>query len=181
MYQKLHWATTLLILLAFIAFISFDLSSRSSRIAYVDALRLVSNYEGMKVAKAELESKLLVYQNNIDTLKMELGSKNSEYALKRVRLSTGERKLFEELIATKEQQLLNYQQMVQEKAQKENLELTQKALDKINVFIKQYGEKHGYELIIAATQYGNIVYGTPSMDITDEIIEGLNLEYNTAR
>lgn len=181
MFQKLHWATTLFILLAFIAFVSFDLTSRSSKIAYVDALKLVSNYEGMKVAKAELESKLLVYQKNIDTLKMELSSKNSEYTLKRVRLSAAERTLFEELIATKEQQLLNYQQMVQEKAQKENLELTQKALDKINIFIKQYGENHGYELIIAATQYGNIVYGTPNMDITDEIIQGLNVEYKAAR
>lgn len=181
MYQKLHWAITLLILLAIIAFVSFNVVSKSDKIAYVDALKLVSNYDGMKVAKAELESKFMTYQKNIDTLKIELGSKNSEYALKRAKLSAGERKLFEEVIAAKEQQLLNYQQMIQEKVQQENLELTQKALDKINIHIKQYGEKHGYELIIAATQYGNIVYGTPDIDITDEIIEGLNVEYKVTR
>jgi outer membrane protein len=181
MYQKLHWAITLLILLVIIGFVSFNLLSKSNKIAYVDALKLVSNYEGMKIAKAELQSKFLTYQKNIDTLKMELSSKSNEYTSRRSTLSAGEKKLFEEVLSAKEQQLVNYQNMVQEKAQEEDLELTQKALDKINTYVKQYGEQHGYELILAATQYGNIVYGYPDVDITDEIIEGLNVEYKGPR
>jgi outer membrane protein len=81
------------------------------------------------------------------------------------------------LLASKEQQLASYQQMIQEKVQSENLQLTQKVLDKINDYVKRYGNEHDYELILASTQYGNIVYGIEDVDITQEIIEGLNREY----
>lgn len=153
--------------------------NKSSRIVYVDAAKLVSNYQGMQEAKIGLEGKIAGYNSNLDTLKMELDGKISEYDAKKSRLSLNEKILFEELIASKQLQFSNYQQMIQEKVQNENLQLTQKVLDRINEYVKRYGKEHNLKLILAATQYGNIIYGEDDVDITQVIIDGLNKEYQS--
>ena len=84
----------------------------------------------------------------------------------------------EELIQAKQDQFTNYQQVIQEKFQKEDQELSKKVMDKVNDYIKRYGKKEGYKIIHAATQYGNIVYAQDGLDITDEVLKGLNSEYN---
>ena len=47
--------------------------------------------------------------------------------------------------------------------------------DSIQNFIKEYNAKHNYDAILykAATLYIN-----PALDITDEVVEGLNARYN---
>lgn len=50
--------------------------------------------------------------------------------------------------------------------------------DSIESYIKEYNSKHGYDAIFqkAATLYIN-----PDLDITDEIVEGLNARYNKVK
>lgn len=181
MNNKLHWTLSLFNVIALILFVSYSFFFKSNKVVYVDAITLVMNYNGMKDARAELEKKMSVFNSNIDTLNMELEEKTTEYAQKKSKLSVNEKRLFEELIGAKQKQFANYQQMVQEKVQNENLQLTQKVLDKINDYVKRYGKEHNYELILAATQQGNIIYGTSDVNITEQIIEGLNREYQTTQ
>ena len=37
------------------------------------------------------------------------------------------------------------------------------------------------KIILAATQHGNIIYGESDVDITNEIIQGLNAEYSNGK
>jgi outer membrane protein len=50
--------------------------------------------------------------------------------------------------------------------------------DSIQAFIKDYNASHGYDAILfkAATLYVN-----PALDITEEVIEGLNARYNKVK
>lgn len=50
--------------------------------------------------------------------------------------------------------------------------------DSIEAFIKEYNSKRGYDAILfkAATLYIN-----PALDITDEVVEGLNARYNKVK
>jgi outer membrane protein len=63
--------------------------------------------------------------------------------------------------------------------QKEDQELTNKVLDTVNDYLKRYGKEKGYRIILAATQYGNIVYAQDGIDITEEVMKGLNDEFKT--
>jgi outer membrane protein len=151
--------------------------SSMNSIVYVDAVRLMNNYRGMISARAEYELKINPLRANLDTLKKEFETKLQEYHEKEDKLSVSERKLYEELLGTKEQQYLSYQKAITEKMQREDQELTQKVLSKVNDYIKKYGEENGYDIIMAATQQGNIVYADKGKDMTDEILEGLNKEF----
>lgn len=146
-------------------------------IVYVDAIKLVNGYTGMKEARKAYEAKATVWKSNLDSLKVELEGKIKDYQSKQASLSAKEKQLTEELLKTKEEQLINYQQAIAEKVQKEDQELSAQVLAKVNDYIKRYGESKGYEIIMAATQYGNIVYSDKGKDITDRVLEGLNKEY----
>lgn len=145
-------------------------------IVYVDAVKLLNGYKGMEAARRELEARTGTLRANLDTLKTELEGRIKEYEATQAKLTAKEKALMEELIETKQEQFVNYQNVVSERLQKEDQELTAKVLGRVNDYIKEYGEDHGYEIIMAATQYGNIVYAEKGKDITDNILEGLNKE-----
>lgn len=145
---------------------------------YVDAQKLVNGYKGMTDARKELEGKVATWRSNLDTLRSEVELVMKDYEAKRSSLSERERKLTEELIKTKQEQFVNYQQVINEKIQSADQELSSKVLGKVNDYIKRYGQQKGYKIIMAATKYGNIVYAAESTDITDEVLEGLNAEYS---
>lgn len=176
--KKLPMMLIILSIIISITSISISLFNRQKQIVYVDAQKLITGYQGMLDARKEFESKAAAWQNNLDTLRSELESKIKEYGSIRTKLTSREKSLMEELIQSKEDQLLNYQQVVGEKVKKEDQELSQKVMSKVNDYVKRYGESKGYAIIMAATQYGNIVYAEEYTDITGDVLTGLNREYS---
>lgn len=147
------------------------------KLVYVDAMKLVTNYKGMEQAKKELEIKSQGWDANLDTLRRELEESVASYEKNGNLLSIREKQLTEELLKTKQEQYLNYQEVVKSTLQKTDQEFSTKILSKVNDYIKRYGEEHGFTIIFAATQYGNIAYANKDLDITDELLRGLNEEY----
>ncbi len=158
--------------------ITMQFMSKDDSIVYVDSIKLMNGYSGMKEARKAYEAKVTVWKTNLDSLKVELDEKIKDYQSKQAKLSAKEKQLTEELLQSKQQQFMDYQQIISEKVQKEDQELTTSVLGKVNDYIKKYGEDKGYGIIMAATQYGNIVYSKKGKDITDEVLEGLNKEYH---
>jgi outer membrane protein len=144
------------------------------KIVYVDSIKLVKGYKGMQIAKKELETRITGYQANLDTLRDELENKISNYEKSKTKMSLKEKSLMEELIQLKQSQYTEYQKAVTEKTTQLDKELSLKVLGQVNDYIKNVGEKKGYQIIMAATQYGNIVYANKDQDITEEILAGLN-------
>lgn len=146
-------------------------------LVYVDAQKLVIGYEGMKAARQEFETKSVAWKANLDTLRSEVEGKMKEYDVKKASMNAREKQLSEELIKAKQEQYINYEQVIQEKVQTEDQQLSKNVLTKVNDYVKRYGKEHGYKIILAATQYGNIVYAEEGIDVTDEVLKGLNGEY----
>lgn len=173
MKNLLEVAFKVFVVVGFAVIIFLLVDSRKS-IAYVDALKLVNGYKGMQAARKEFEAKVTGWQSNLDTLKVELEAKIKDYETNSKKMPPKERAMLEDLIQTQRDQFVKYQHVVSEKIQKEDQDLTSKVLGKVNDYIRKYGAEHRYEIIMAATQSGNIVYGNDGSDITDEVLEGLN-------
>lgn len=54
----------------------------------------------------------------------------------------------------------------------------QALIREVNSYLKKYGAEHHYDLIFGANDTGNIVYGTPTRDLTTAVLTGLNQEYD---
>jgi outer membrane protein len=176
--MKLFWSGLTLVNSAAIAFVvifTFEKSKQS--VVYVDSGKLVNGYLGMTDARSAYQKKAAVWKANIDTLAQEVKTQIMDYEKESRTMTAKEKKLSEELIRAKQNQLAQYQQAMNSQAQEEDNKMTTEVLTQINAYIKTYGENHGYTIILAATQYGNLAYADEGLDITDEVLEGLNKEY----
>jgi outer membrane protein len=149
----------------------------AQRIAYVNSGTLVNNYKGMVSAKKDFQQKLQAWKANIDTLGNEVQQRIFELEKNGSKMTVKEKKLSQELIRTKQDQFAQYQQAINAQAKDEEAKLTNAVIAEINSYLKKYGESKGYSIVMAATEYGNIAYGDENLDITDEVLTGLNNEY----
>jgi len=60
---------------------------------------------------------------------------------------------------------------------KRTKKVTQTVINDINDYVKEYGKEHGYKIIFGASGGGNIMYADDSSDLTNEVLKGLNSEY----
>jgi outer membrane protein len=117
-------------------------------------LKLTEKYKDLQADQAEFERK---YKNNV-------------YA-------TPERAQSEyNRIMKKEQEVVQLEQSLTLEFEKEGLEKNQKLRESINNYVKEYNAEKGYDFII--TKLGeNLLYANPALDITQEIVDGLNERY----
>jgi outer membrane protein len=175
--MKNHTQSALL-LLVFVGLLTLSYFQFSgNRIAYVDSSQLINNYQGMLDARKVYQNNSLNWKANIDTLAGEVKKSIASYEKESGQMTAKERKLSQELIRTKQRQLVNYQKAIEEKAKLEDSKMTNQVLEQINAYLKKYGEEKSYKLILVATEFGNIAYAQEGIDITTEILEGINKEY----
>ena len=160
-----------------ISLISVYYAKSSSELVYVDVNKLITGYSKTKVAKAEFEKKATLMKANVDSLITNWQNELKDYEKERTSLSPSELKLKQELLGSKEQQINGYQEAVQKKIQEEDKKVTQTVINDINDYIKQYGKDNNYKIIFGASGGGNIMYADESTDLTEEILKGLNAEY----
>lgn len=168
---------TILNTVILVSFIVYQLFIRDQRIVYVDSNKLVNGYTGMVDARKTYQQKATVWKANIDTLTNEVKALIMDYEKESTKMTVKERSLSQELIRTKQNQLNQYQQAMNTQAQQEDAKMTGEVLTQINAYVKKYGEEKGYNIIVAATEYGNLAYADEGLDVTDEVLEGLNREY----
>lgn len=159
------------------SFLLFQHFFQSNDLVYVDSARLLNGYKGMTDARAVFQQKAVVWRANVDTLINEIQNDIKKFEKESAGMTAKERDLSRQLLQTKQQQLADYQKATSEKATQEDNQMTKQVLDEVNLFIKDYGKKKGLRIILAATDYGNIAYAKDGIDITEEILAGLNKKY----
>lgn len=145
---------------------------------YVDLDTVLSKYN----LAIDYNEEMLRMQTNLENKGKSHESKLQSQAAAMQRKMQNNGYLTEESYKQDQQILNNMQASAQQDMAKlqSNMETAamaaQKAInDSIEAFIKDYNKKRGYDAILfkAATLYIN-----PALDITDEVVEGLNKKYN---
>lgn len=148
---------------------------------YVDLDTILSQYnlakdfnEEMVRMQNQMESEAKRHENNLQSFASTMQNKmqNNGY-LTEASYKQDQQKMAN-MQASAQKSMANLQNNVETAAMQ-----AQKTLnDSIQAFIKEYNAKRGYDAILfkAATLYIN-----PSLDITDEVIEGLNARYNKVK
>lgn len=172
---KVLWGLVMFLFLAVAG--NYYLTFSQLKMAMVDSNKLLDQYKGMLDARAEYAEKAKGWQANIDTLTKELNTSIQAYEKEKGGMTSKERQLNEELINTKGKQLDDYRKAIAQQSQQEDMAMTQRVLDEVNVFLTDYGKAKGYTIIFGATGNGNIIYAKDYIDITDEVIEKLNANY----
>ena len=87
----------------------------------------------------------------------------------------------QEKLTLDQQKLQQDQQIYQSDMMAKSQKMTLQILDSIKNYLKIYNETHHYDLILTSDTLGsNILLSDKSMDITPDIIKGLNKRYRSA-
>lgn len=157
---------------------SFFYTPLASEHAYVDVGQLLEGYKRTKIVRADFEQKAKTLNANVDSLLQDWQAELKSYEKERSKMSKKELELKQELLSNKQLQINNYQQAIQKQVAAEDKKATQTVINDINDFVKTYGEKKGYSIIFGANSTGNIMYAADATNITKEVLEGLNKEFN---
>lgn len=148
---------------------------------YVDLDTILSQYnlakdynEEIIRMQTQMESEVKKHENSIQSLAGQMQNKmqNNGYLTKES-YDADQQKL-NAMQANAQRSVGSLQQNFETKAMKAQ----QTVNDSIKAFIEDYNKKHGYDAIFfkAATLYIN-----PELDITAEVVEGLNARYNKVK
>ena len=149
----------------------------NTQLVYVDINKLIEGYHKTKQAKIAFEKKADIMKANVDSLLTSWEKELKDFEKERSTLTANELQLKQQLLSNKQQQVNNYQQSVQEQMQSEDKKVTEMVLTEINAYVKEYGKKSGYNIIFGANGAGNIMYADETTDLTEDVLQGLNKDY----
>ncbi|RMF60083.1 MAG: OmpH family outer membrane protein [Calditrichaeota bacterium] len=140
------------------------------KIAYVNSAILLEKYPGAITARDSLNAQIERWSQNVKTLEKELEQLNSELITQAEKWDKKTLKKKQGVIKKKRQDYARYSRAVQEKAARLEQELFQPVYTEINAYMKDFGDKEGYEIIFGTLAGGNILYGRDAVNVTDEFL-----------
>ena len=156
---------------------SFFYFQSTSNQVYVDVNKLMDGYSRTKVERAKFEEKAKTLNANVDSLISDWQNELKLYEKERSKMTKKELELKQQLLSNKQQQINNYQQAVQKQIQEEDQKATQTVINDINDYVKAFGKEKGYKIIFGASGSGSIMYADEASDLTTEVLEGLNADF----
>ena len=165
---------------------STAVSSFNGQIVYYDADRLTAEYDMANDKLSALETKVKGIQNEItrreNNLKAEMNSFNQKLEKGLLMRSVAEEQGAQ--LQKKQNDYQAYAMRKQEEIAEEQAVTMRQVYDAINSFIQKFNEEHHYSMILATTSGAQggllsvpVTAADPALDITDEILKGLNEEY----
>jgi outer membrane protein len=147
------------------------------RIAFINADTVLKNYEYLKVNRGKMEEKTKKmdadYRNRASGLQSEINA----YQRNVNTMTLGQVKAVEEDLQKKQQNLQMYQQTLMQQLQEEEGKLNRDLYDRITKYLKKYSEDKGLQVVLKFDPTSDVLYGGQALDISQDVISGLNQEY----
>ena len=147
-------------------------------IRYIDADSIAAHYnlaKDFKEAQLRQINKIDNAQRTRTSELQKLGNQIQQKINNNGYLSQESFQSDQETFNKKQTEAQNYLASIQREAEQEMIQLQIQLTDSIEAFIKDYNRKKGYDAILYKAAG---VYFNPALDITNEVIDGLNKRYN---
>ncbi|MEO1054659.1 MAG: OmpH family outer membrane protein [Bacteroidota bacterium] len=146
--------------------------------AYVITDSLLSKSDFVSAKRKELEEKAkklqAEYQNRAQGLQTEINN----YQRNKNNLTIGQARTIEEDLLKKEENLRLYSQSLQQEIINDEARMTGELYQDLTEYLKKYSGEKGIDMVVKYGQGGDVLFANNSMDITEDIINGLNELYN---
>lgn len=157
-------------------------TKKTITIGYVNVDSLDAKYEFSINARQTMQNKERALQSDLEKRASTLQNEMVNFQKTFNTMSMEQAKNKEQELIQKQQSLEQYRQNVGANYMKEEQDLQKKLLENISNFMKQYGEENGYDYILTYSSLASgTLYGNPEMDITEQVIEGLNKKYKESK
>ena len=152
--------------------------TKSELIVYVNSDSLLNNYEYFKSVKAKFQEKSKKAQSDLTAKGSAFQREVAAYQQSAASLSADQRASTEERLARKQQELSTYNQNAGNALANEEAVENEKLYNKVSEFLKKYAKTKGYKMVLTYSKANpTVLYADESLDVTKEVVAGLNEEY----
>lgn len=149
-------------------------------VVYVQIDSLVHKYDMFNDLKTQFESKWQGVQNDLQSKGKVFENEVNDFQKKLDKglFTRAEAEERSKVLSNKQTDLQNISAQKQYEMQEEEAVMLNKVMEAIREYIAKYNEDKKYALILTTSFAANTVLaGDPSLDITNDVLEGLNSEY----
>jgi outer membrane protein len=179
-----------LIVTLLIAAIAFAANAQATKpdtahvpaIVFVNQDTLLNNYDYFKAVKLKMQTLSQKAQDEITAKGQAFQKEVAAYQKKVNALTPIQKAATEKKLAAEQQQLQNLQQNTGKQLQDIEASENTTLYDKIAAFLKTYTKTKGYKIILTYSKSNpSMLYGDDSLDITKDVLVGLNAEYKAGK
>lgn len=156
---------------ALIATLSAVPARADIKLAYVDVQRALNECEAGKTAKAEFRVKVQGIEQKLQHEQDEVASLKDELEKKGMLMKPEQRQSLQDEYINKAKNFERNYKDSKDDIERRDQEITGKIIHDLAQVIRDVGEKNGYTMVM---EKGQILWGIPSIDITDQIIRAYN-------
>ena len=158
--------------------VNTDGASVNENIAYVNSDSLLNNFSFYKTLKTSAEAKRAKVEKDLVAKKTAFQQEVGLYQQNAPGMTDLQRQTTEQRLGKKQQDLALYEQKQSELILKEEEKATDELYKKISDYLKVYSKEKGLKVVLAFTKGSGILYANDKLDITSDVIKGLNKEYS---
>lgn len=147
-------------------------------IVYVNSDSLLEQYDYYKSKKQEFEMAQSRIKQELKTQGEKLQQEVELYQKQAIGMTDMERAQKEEQLGMKQQQLMMRKDELLGNLDADQGKTSEELYIRLNQFLKKYNEGKNYNFVLGYQAGGGILFANDSLNITKEIIDGLNKEYS---
>lgn len=157
----------------------FFLFALETKIGIVDLKRITENYEGMKEAKGDIERLVKEWEDELNKKKAKIDSLERIYEGEKPGLSPEARLKREQILENLKRDYQNFIREIWKKDGKLEQKTRERIIpitEKIRKVIKEIAQEENVDIIFDSSK-DDILYAKDVIDLTDRVLERLNIEY----
>lgn len=153
-------------------------NTASEAIVYVNSDSLLHNYEYFKEVRTQFEAKAKKAQADLQSKGTAFQREVADYQKNAGTMTAEQRASTEERLARKQEELGQLNQNASSSLGQQEMEENKKLYDKVSEYLKKFSKEKGYKLVLTySTSNPTVLYADESLEVTKEVVAGLNAEY----
>ena len=154
-------------------------TAAAGSIVYIQMDSLVNQYDMFNDLRSEFEAKVEAIQEDLRKKgnAFEKSATDFQNKLNKGLLTRSQAETQQQALLQREQDLRNLTGQKQMEMQEEEAVMLRRVMDAIQTYLNKYNETHNYALILTSSASNPVIVGNPSLDITNDVLKGLNAEY----
>ncbi len=148
-------------------------------IVYFNLDRVLDEYDMANEKRSEVETKIASIEKEVMRRQKSLedAAKDFQNKINKGLMTTAAANEKSRKLQQQEQAYNQFAQQKQQEIMEEQQVMMNQLADAIKTFMESYNEEKGYAMILSNTAGVPVIVGDPALDITDDVIAGLNAEY----
>jgi len=148
-------------------------------VAFVYTDSVINKYDYFIKKSGEITEKGKKFEGDLQSRAQGFEQEVSNFQQTGGNMTVNQQRAKQEELVKKEQNLMTYRDNLMQELSTDESELYNEVYEQVQKYLKGYAEEKGLDVILSYTRGGAVWYANDAIDVTKEVLTGLNDSYNS--